>query len=105
MSNSTNNRRMLLAAGLAWLLVVLAGTVLLTAYAGSRGKEGLPPDLWPASSQLRFDHLQPTLVMFVHPRCPCSRASLGELARLMTAYHERLTCHVLFLQPAGMSDN
>ena len=96
---------MLLAAGLTWLLVVLAGTILLTAYAGSRGKEGAPPNFWPASSQLRFDQRQPTLVMFVHPRCPCSRASLGELARLMATYHERLTCHVLFLQPAGMFDD
>jgi hypothetical protein len=40
--------------------------------------------------------------MFIHPHCPCSRASIGELAVLMAHCQGRVTTHVLFLRPAGM---
>jgi hypothetical protein len=40
----------------------------------------------------------------VHPHCPCSRATIGELAELMTHCQGRLGTTVLVLQPAGMSD-
>jgi hypothetical protein len=44
---------------------------------------------------------RPELVMFVHPRCPCSRASLAELERLMAACDGRLRCRVVFVRPAS----
>jgi hypothetical protein len=44
------------------------------------------------------------LVMAVHPYCPCSRASLGELALLMTRLHGRISACVLFYKPQGFSE-
>lgn len=54
---------------------------------------------WPANS-----HIQPaggttTLVMLVHPHCPCTRASIGELALLMARCQGRLSAYVLFTTP------
>ena len=43
----------------------------------------------------------PTLVMAVHPQCPCTRASLAELALIMARLKGRLRAHVLFLLPGG----
>jgi hypothetical protein len=42
--------------------------------------------------------------MLVHPHCPCSRASIGELAAIMAHSQGRLRAYVLFLKPAGFSD-
>jgi len=43
-----------------------------------------------------------TLVMFVHPQCPCSRASLEELNVIMTSQRAAdATAYVAFIKPAG----
>jgi hypothetical protein len=41
----------------------------------------------------------------MHPHCPCSRASIGELALLMAHCQGRVDAQVLFLQPAEMSSD
>jgi hypothetical protein len=41
------------------------------------------------------------LVMFVHPRCECSSATVGELAIIMAHAQEKLDAHVFFFLPAG----
>jgi hypothetical protein len=42
--------------------------------------------------------------MFAHPRCPCTRASIGELALLMAGSQGLVNAHVLFVKPKGMND-
>ncbi len=37
--------------------------------------------------------------MMLHPHCPCSRASIEELAQIMTRCQGRLNCHVFFVKP------
>jgi hypothetical protein len=41
--------------------------------------------------------------MFAHPRCACTQASLGELARLMANAQERVHTLVVFFHPQGSS--
>jgi len=43
--------------------------------------------------------------MLAHPHCPCTRASIGELARLMAQAQGRVTAYALFVKPAGSSDD
>jgi hypothetical protein len=93
----------LLAAGLVWLGLTAAGTLMMLSYAQSPGQPGTPPPNWPAASIVPVDHALPTLVVFIHPRCPCSSASIGELALLMAHSQGRVNAHVLFLQPRGMT--
>jgi hypothetical protein len=57
------------------------------------------PKLWPADSILARDARRPTLIMFLHPRCPCSRASVGELERLLARVDGRLDVSVAFVEP------
>src|SRR5713101_1730239 len=70
-------------AALAWLGVVITATIEAVVYAGTPGRAGSPHANWPATCRLSLDCNRPTLLMFAHPRCPCTRASLGELELLM----------------------
>ena len=45
-----------------------------------------------------------SLVMFVHPKCPCSVASLEELRQLMTQYGSELNATVVMFHSAGDVD-
>jgi hypothetical protein len=42
--------------------------------------------------------------MFVHPQCPCTRASVGELAELLSHCPGPVRAQVIFYKPAGVSD-
>lgn len=88
------------AISAAWLIVTVSATYFMLVYSNSPGRAGSPPQYWPKASRIWHSPGKPTLVMFVHPRCPCSRASLGELALLMARCHDRVNAHVCFIQPA-----
>jgi hypothetical protein len=67
-----------------WGSAVAAGFLYLEAYAARPGEPTSPPVAWPQGSSIdRCDH-RPTLVIFLHPHCPCSRASLAELAYVLS---------------------
>ena len=42
------------------------------------------------------------LVVFIHPRCSCSRATLGELDRLIASASRNVDTYILFERPIGM---
>lgn len=88
-----------IAAGI-WLSTVVTGLALIVYYSNSPGDGGATPIGWPADSKIRLDASRPTLVMFAHPRCPCTRASLGELDKLMTRCQGRVGAQVWFIKPA-----
>ncbi len=98
-------QRLVVILGVTWLGAILAGMFLMLAYANSPGVAAAPPVNWPSASQVPLDRSLPTLVMFVHPHCPCSRASVGELASLMAHCQGRVNARVLFLQPREMPSN
>lgn len=95
----------ILASITLWLLVVGIGLSVLLSYENTPGVAAKPLESWPADSQIQRAPGRATLVMLVHPHCPCSRASLGELALLMAQSQGRLEAYVLFLKPAGFSDD
>lgn len=100
-----NGRRALFrAAGPLWLAGVIAGTVLLMRYDATPGGGGSPPRRWPAESALPRASRQPVLLLFMHPRCPCSRASLAELERLLPAGSGRMETRVICVVPARADD-
>jgi len=84
-----------------WALTVAAGFATLLAYEAAPGSSGAPPRDWPAGSRLRPATDRPTLVLFAHPQCPCTRASVAELAAIMTRCPDRTAAFVYFFRPAG----
>ena len=96
-------RQKILVAGVgAWFLAVAAGTVVLLGYENAPGASPAPPALWPGDSRIARATDLPTLVMFAHPRCPCTRASLGELAVLLAHCRGRVTPYVVLVKPDGL---
>lgn len=96
-------RLILLTSTVLWLFAVSSGLWVLWSYANTPGAGARPPQRWPADSQIQRAPDRATLVMLVHPQCPCSRASIGELAALMAQTRGRVTAYVLFLKPPGFS--
>ncbi|MDR3634423.1 MAG: hypothetical protein P4L84_11510 [Isosphaeraceae bacterium] len=86
----------------AWGAAVVAGLSLMWGYGAMPGKNGHPRARWPESTLVRPVTGRANLVMAVHPRCPCTRASIAELARLMARCKGSVEAHVLFLAPASM---
>jgi hypothetical protein len=91
--------------GLVWLAGVSGGLAWLAAYDNAPGVAAHAPLTWPADSRLTRDTTRPTLVMLAHPRCVCTRASVGELAELMARAHQPPKAYVVFIKPAGTDGN
>ncbi len=66
-----------------WSALVAIGAGTLYAYESTPGERGATPVTWPAASTLPHDGT--TVAMFVHPECPCTRASITELATSISA--------------------
>jgi len=86
-----------------WLGAVIAGMAGLARYSTAPGAPGHPPARWPAASTLARAANGFTLVMIAHPRCPCTRATVGELAMLMAHAGGRMRALVVFVKPPGTS--
>lgn len=97
------NRLVILTSITLWLLLAGIGLAVLWDYENTPGVAAKPPVSWPAESRIQRAPAKATLVMLAHPHCPCTRASIGELALLMAHNQKRLTAYVLFLKPAGFS--
>ena len=91
--------------GMLWLAAIGVGTHVLLAHAHTPGTPACAPGLWPEESHLVPATGQPTLVMFAHPRCPCTQASLAELDMLMTANQGHMRAYVLFFLPEGAAED
>jgi hypothetical protein len=93
--------RLLIVAGLAaWLLAVGAGLSMLSAYAGTPGPPATAAATWPAAASVARDTRTPVLLLFLHPHCPCSRATVGELARLLAVAQAPVATYAFFYRPA-----
>ncbi len=84
---------------MVWASAVVAGSGVLWRHANGAGASGQAPATWPQSSSLVRSATSNTLVMFAHPKCPCTQASLGELAVLMARAGKGLETVVVFLEP------
>jgi hypothetical protein len=93
----------LIVACMMWVMIIGVGLSLLWAYKNTPGPVGVSPSQWPADSRIQRAADRATLIMLAHPYCPCTRASIGELSRLMTQAQDRVTTYVLFLKPTGSS--
>ncbi len=94
--------RWLLGATAAWALILLAAFALLWKYKSTPGRAAEAHERWPAESKVVRTPGLAEIVMVVHPKCSCSRASLDELAALMTRVGHLASATVLFVRPDGV---
>ncbi|GAA5118519.1 hypothetical protein JIN84_15905 [Luteolibacter yonseiensis] len=90
-------------AAVIWLLVVVGGMGALMKYSMTPGPATGIPTSWPVSSRIALDVTKPNLILFAHPHCPCTAATIGELEILMNDRPGRLNAQVWFIKPEGVS--
>ena len=86
-----------------WAVAVSSGFVLMTRYAQAEGRVAEPPRAGELALPIASEGY--TLVMSIHPKCPCTDASLYELERLIARSGGRLTCVFVVLAPADRPDD
>lgn len=96
-----SGRWFICVAVITWLFALGVGLHLLWQYKSAPGQAAQAPLTWPRKSRIARVANKPTLLMFAHPRCVCTDASLHELARLLRAHRNRVNAHVLFTQLAA----
>ncbi len=90
-----------LAVGVVvWLASTVTGLSALWKYDNTPGRAADAPAAWPTVTNLVRDRSGETLVMFAHPQCTCTQASLDELAEVLARVETRPKSYVVFLKPA-----
>jgi hypothetical protein len=94
-------KRHILATSLfaiTWVAAVAFGMRVLLRYENAPGRVGALCQAWPAA-QIERATDRPILVMLAHPHCPCTGASVGELAQIMARLQGKVAAYVLFVKP------
>lgn len=87
-----------------WLSAVACGMALVWSYNHRPGESAAAPARWPTDSRVSRANGY-TLVMLAHPKCPCTRATVEELSKLMAHTQGRLNAFVLFVKPRSVSND
>src|SRR5580704_5039138 len=87
-------------AGLLWLGALGVGFAMLAEYDNAPGGVHQAPSQWPGNSEIAPPDQRATLVLFANPRCPCTRASLGEMEKIVSRFQDAATFWVVFFKPA-----
>lgn len=75
-------RTLVIALGLFSSVGTLGGFMALMAFDDSPGVAAGAPVRWPANSSLPFEPNRPLLLVFIHPLCSCTSATVAELSTL-----------------------
>jgi hypothetical protein len=75
-------------AVMCWFLALIIGQSVMLTYGWERGvPQGAgPPVRWPEGTQLARSEGGDSLLLFVHPNCPCTQATIVELERLLSSF-------------------
>jgi len=93
-------------AVVGWIGIVAIGVAQMERYKLTPGRPAMAGAVaFPADHRLERATDTATLIMTVHPMCPCSRASAEELSQLMSHFDGRLKAYVLFADPPALGTN
>src|SRR5688572_15289890 len=88
-----------------WSAAVLAGIQRIWAYEGTPGGQLSVLATWPDSSLMSVDRERTTVMMFVHPLCACTRASLIELREALDVMDPAPAVWIVLLSPVGIVED
>jgi hypothetical protein len=84
-------------AAVVWLGGVAAGFAAWERYDATPGAAAAPAAEAPGTGRW-------SVVMFAHPHCPCTRASLTELREVLARAPAGVEARVVFVRPKGLPD-
>lgn len=90
---------------LAWLALLAGGYAWLLRYSFASGKTSVAPRNIPADLGIPAQSVRPQLLLALHPRCPCSRATVNELAKILSRAPHCSDVTVLLYKPPNELDS
>lgn len=85
-----------------WGIAIVIGYSCLLWYNMNPGQIRIAPNRWPDSCSKRPDQELPTLLVFIHPKCPCTQATLIELEKLLAETNGKVRCNILLCCPSRL---
>jgi hypothetical protein len=70
-------------------------------YENGPAEPGQSPTQWPKGSRVSRAPGMPMVLVFAHPKCPCTDATIGELSILMTRLQGKARAAVIFVRPSS----
>jgi hypothetical protein len=103
MARPSIRRLMLFTSTAVWLAGVCFGMRHLLEYSYTPGIQLQSGRTWPTTTALSRSRAKATLVLAVHPHCPCTRATLNELAVIVARCSGKIRAEVLLYRPSGFN--
>lgn len=103
-ATSIRNVAPIASVTLLWFLLIAVGYLHFSVYEGRPSLRAEHPQTFPEHSALKASRTEDTLLMFIHPKCPCTSASLNELAVLSSRCNGKLNAIAVFVKPEGAPD-
>jgi len=103
--NLTSHSRayyVLLISLVAWVGALGFGLRTLLLFSNTPGTQASPPSLFPGDSPIRLSHDRASLLVFIHPQCACSGATLSELEQFLTCCGKQVETTIFVYQPSSI---
>lgn len=97
-------RALVYGAGLLWIAAAVGGTAFIFVYESQPAAAAQVARVWPDAVGLARNQSGFSLVMAVHPKCSCTRASVAELNKLMLAWGGQVHAIALVTKPFEVTD-
>lgn len=89
-----------------WFVMIGCAMLHMDIYQATPGSVGVVPLVSPEATALATSPgRQHRLVMFIHPQCPCTKASLAALAKIQSCHQKDVRFEVLLVKPKGVADD
>ena len=100
------DKYLLIPALIVWVFLVGWGWMKLSQYENTPGQEiQASPQRWPALTKIPRTPDFSTMVIFLHPQCPCSRATVAQLSSIMAHSQEKVSVQAVFVRPPNFSQD
>jgi hypothetical protein len=88
-----------------WSVLLFGGLALFSIDQSRQGTRGTIPARWPGASRIHRAAGQPTLLVFLHPNCPCSIATVHSLQRSLRALRPEARPKTVFVVRPAVRDD
>jgi hypothetical protein len=84
-----------------WTIATLCGLCTMARFESTAGPISSPPSHWPSGSALVRAQDAVTLLVFIHPRCSCTDATLTQLEELLAWGNGRVQATIVIPTPTN----
>jgi hypothetical protein len=103
MKEGQSRDSLLILAALVWIALIGSGFWLLAREHFTPVASSRQAATFPSGSEIQLASDKPTLLLFAHPQCPCTRATFHELDSLLDETGNRVSVTVIFTIPDGVA--